>query len=264
MLPLILFYYEFNSYPRAEAVVALSFVSLLFALPLQAQVDYDTDEDGLIDVTTLEQLNAVRWDLDGNGAVASAQETAYGKAFPNTVSGSTYEAITCGDGSTITTCSGYELMNDLDFEVDDSYASGSKKLAWIDPDHGGTTDTEGWDRIGDGANSFAAVFEGNDHTISNLYIDRPTNSHIGLFAALNSSGEVRNLGIEGGSVTAAAFIGGLVGSNFGTISGCYTTGNATGTDVDTYVGGLVGQNDGGSIVACYATGTVTGTDSLAS
>ena len=29
--------------------------------------DYDEDNDGLIEITTLAQLNAVRWDLDGDG-----------------------------------------------------------------------------------------------------------------------------------------------------------------------------------------------------
>ena len=34
-------------------------------------MDYDVDNDGLIEVSTLAQLNAVRWDLDGDGSPAS-------------------------------------------------------------------------------------------------------------------------------------------------------------------------------------------------
>ena len=33
----------------------------------QGAVDYDADDDGLIEIEWLEQLDAVRWDLDGDG-----------------------------------------------------------------------------------------------------------------------------------------------------------------------------------------------------
>ena len=33
----------------------------------QSPVDYDTDDDGLIEIEWLGQLNAVQWDLDGDG-----------------------------------------------------------------------------------------------------------------------------------------------------------------------------------------------------
>ena len=49
-------------------------------------VDYDGDNDGLIDISNLAQLNAMRWDLDGNGnpdaGVSAADAAAYGAAFP--------------------------------------------------------------------------------------------------------------------------------------------------------------------------------------
>ena len=30
-------------------------------------IDYDADDDGLIEISSVAQLNAVRWDLDGDG-----------------------------------------------------------------------------------------------------------------------------------------------------------------------------------------------------
>lgn len=33
--------------------------------------DHDRDDDGLIGITNLDQLYAIRWDLDGNGIVDS-------------------------------------------------------------------------------------------------------------------------------------------------------------------------------------------------
>ena len=103
------------------------------------------------------------------------------------------------------------------------------------------------------------MFEGDDHTISNLYINSSVR-YIGLFGYLGSGAEVRNLGIEGGSVTTSAsdgLAGGLVGWNYGgTIRGCYATGTATGDRA----GGLVGiNNNSGTISACYATGDATAT-----
>ena len=60
------------------ALLALTLGALLLssASPAGAQsgsgtVDYDTDGDNLIEVSSLAQLNAIRYDLDGNGAVSS-------------------------------------------------------------------------------------------------------------------------------------------------------------------------------------------------
>ena len=222
------------------------------------------DNDGLIDITTLEQLDAIRYDLDGDGAVATADEANYGAAFPTTAGGSTYGAIGCGDGATITACSGYELMESLDFEDEDSYA-GSRNDAWVAPDNGGTTGTEGWLPIGDNSNNFTAVFEGNDHTISNLYINSSVRN-VGLFGYLGTGAEVRNVGIEGGSVTTSAAYGsagGLVGWNYqGTISGCYATGAADTTGDYARAGGLVGWNARGTITSSYATGAADATGTV--
>ena len=60
-----------------------------------------------------------------------------------------------------------------------------------------------------------------------------------------------------GSVTGSSYdVGGLVGSQYGSISTSHATGNVTG---NTNVGGLVGYNNGGSLVTTsFATGAVTG------
>ena len=52
-------------------------------------------------------------------------------------------------------------------------------------------------------------------------------------------------------------VGGLVGSNSGTITASYASGDATGGDGGDNVGGLVGVNSG-TITASYATGTADG------
>ena len=59
-------------------------------------------------------------------------------------------------------------------------------------------------------------------------------------------------------MTGTDYVGGLVGSNGGAVSGCYATGKVSGDDD---VGGLVGANlDDGSVSASYSTVQVTGDD----
>ena len=72
-------------------------------------MDYDADDDGLIEVADLAQLNAIRWDLDGDGV---ASDAGYATAFP--------DAPTSDMGCPASGCTGYELMADLDLDTDGS------------------------------------------------------------------------------------------------------------------------------------------------
>jgi len=104
---------------------------------------------------------------------------------------------------------------------------------------------------------FTGVFDGNDHKITNLTIDDigTGNDYLGLFGSIAGS-EIKNLCIQGGSVSGYSYVGGLVGENwFGSISNCYSTGDVSGKGE---VGGLVGWNYGGSISDSYSTGDVNG------
>ena len=84
---------------------------LLVATGASAQtIDYDANDNGLIDVDSLVQLNAIRWDLNGNGAADNAGDaTNYGNAFPTPATGM---------GCPGTGCIGYELRRNLDFDTD--------------------------------------------------------------------------------------------------------------------------------------------------
>ncbi len=106
----------------AFSVVAAVLMLLALETPAVGQSgDYDLDDDGLIEINNLEQLNAVRWDLDGDGVADSDEAVdsgdnadAYTAAFPGALSG-----MGCPpDG-----CAGYELARDLDFGNASSYAS---------------------------------------------------------------------------------------------------------------------------------------------
>ena len=56
---------------------------------------YETDGDSLIEITNLEQLDAIRFDINGNGVPFDDAEakTAYAAAFPTT--GSESVCISC-------------------------------------------------------------------------------------------------------------------------------------------------------------------------
>ena len=111
----------------------------------------------------------------------------------------------------------------------------------------------GWNPIGNYSNRFTGTFDGLGHVISDLFIDRETTNYVGLFGLTNAT--LRNVGLAGGSITGRSYVGGLVGyQDSGTISQSYATGEVSGLSD---VGGLVGYQRGG-ISQSYATGAVTG------
>ena len=157
-------------------------------------------------------------------------------------------------------------------------------------------DTENWNDgagfspIGDGLNNedarrFKGTYNGNDYSISNLYLSRPTQSLVGFFGSTENANimsinlidtDVTGFNLVGrlvgknhfstisnsyssGSVIGTFCVGGLVGANYfsSTVSNSHSTGSVTGTDC---VGGLVGDNHAATISNSYSTGSVTGTD----
>jgi hypothetical protein len=121
------------------------------------------------------------------------------------------------------------------------------------------SDTKNWNGgagflpVGNDVNTFTGHFDGKGHTITGLYINRPTTDYVGLFGYVGyvgSGGQIRNLGVENVNITGRYCVGGLVGYNYyGTLTACYATGSVSGTGSS--VGGLVGSNLG-MITDCYA------------
>ena len=208
--------------------------------------DYDTDGNGLIEINSLEQLNAVRWDLTGAGAPA-ANAARYAEAFP-----ARSHSHGCPDTDDADNdpghCLGYELTRDLDFDdgvpgdrTDDSYYNRGAGFAPIIVNPKNTAEA-----------GYSGVFEGNDHAIANLYINL-TGLYVGLFGQLAVDGAIREVGIADARVTGTSssflFAGAPVGYNFGTITARYTAGAVAsiGTDSNrsTNLGGLAAANISG-------------------
>ena len=204
---------------------------------------YDPDRNGLIEVSNLEQLDAIRYDLDGDGSPDNdGDANNYGVAFPTSGTETVCESA----------CNGYELTRSLDFDNADSYASSAVNTAW--------TTGSGWDPIARvGRSQF--VFDGNGHTISNLFIERIDTQSVGLFSLNHLDGIIRNIGLVDVDVSGKNG-GGLAGFNLGIISHSYATGSVTGSEVGT--GGLVGLNGsefvigGFTISHSYASVAVSG------
>ena len=252
--------------------------------------DYDTDDDHLIEVDSLAKLSAIRWDLNGDGAmdtrniVDTAGSSDYHAAFP-------YPAANmgCKNGD----CRGYELTADLTFDGDgDGRAEDDSDLA------AQYCDCElGWEPIGSDSARFNAVLEGNGHTISYLFthrigsttvvLDLPTDwcgfesitdiskeisrdwildvyfetdpekaktaVDVGLFGVLGTGAVVRNLGLENAKLTGLSRVGALAGRNYGVVHSSYVTGSTSG---GSEVGGLIGRSYG-EVYKTHSTAAVT-------
>ena len=199
----------------------------------RTDIDYSSD-GSLIDVRTAGQLHAMRWDLDGDGVPAQASSASYFAAFPNAASNM---------GCT-STCTGYALRNDIDLGVSRWSRSSS---------------TAGWAPIGAADVPYAARFDGAGNVIRNLFINRSSQSYVGLFGELGASGRIERLGLIDAVVVSATYVGALVGSNKGQIIESHASVIVTDVRV---AGGLVGINDGGEIRASYAIGAVDGNDGI--
>ena len=255
------------------------------------QLDYDTDNDQLIDVNDLAQLNAIRWDsnsrseLDADGIVEAADQDKYDAAFPGAVAG-----MGCAQGNVAAACVGYELMSDLDFDTD---GDGS-----VDADDEFWNNGQGWLPIGgNGYKPFVGTFQGNGKTIANLYINRTADTRsvwVGLFGRVSPTGVIDSVKLRDANIRTQGTtfrVGALAGDNRGAVRGSSVTGRINlnsvysesagglvgenikdGSITDSYaeveiagnphyVGGLVGRHESGSIVSSYSTGAVSSTAS---
>ena len=131
----------------------------------------------------------------------------------------------------------------------DTYSQG--KTVYLDND----VDLSGSDFVP--IPTFGGMFEGQGHTVSGLELSGDA-SHMGLFRYVQAVGTVRDLKITGNIDAAGTLneIGAVVGTNYGTISGCSFNGTISG---ENNVGGIAGTNESsGMIYNCKTEGFVEG------
>ena len=112
-----------------------------------------------------------------------------------------------------------------------------------------------WTPIGTTSNPYKGTFDGQGKIVKRLTTSNDKADYVGLFGYVGAGGKVENVGLEEDSITGDEYVGGMVGYNKGTVSGCHNTGKVTGTGH--HVGGVVGGNEG-TVTNCYNTGEVTG------
>ena len=168
----------------------------------------------------------------------------------------------------------YELVRNLDFSSQHSYAPGSDNWTnktWRPVNTStaaagstvvahGSGQNAGWTPIGpSNVSTFTGSFNGRGYRIDNLYVRRTT---AGLFGQIDSSGVVRNIHVDGNIYGTAGVdqIGGMAGYNLGLIIASSSSGTVdllTGSNE--YAGGLVGGNTNrGTVAASYSTADVNG------
>ena len=220
--------------------------------------DYDQDNDGFIEVSTLAHLNAIRWDLDGDGGVSATDATNYSAAFLSRDSDMGCPTTTVDPDNN--DCFGYELDADLDFDTDGDGATYSiSESNAITGDSGDDyyNSNAGFDRIGSdlSGSRYNAKFKGNGHSISNLYMNNSSVGDFGLFGATGGDARIESVALLNAFVRGNNFVGALAGTNRGIIHTSYSTGEVRG---NAQVGGLVGliiagSGGEGTVVACYST-----------
>ncbi|KGJ97436.1 beta strand repeat-containing protein [Colwellia psychrerythraea] len=219
-------------------------------------LDIDDDNDGLIEISTLAELNEIRNNLTGMALFGSSAGCLYG-------------------------CEGFELINDLDFDTNADGVIDVNDDYW----NGGL----GWQPIGssDFQDRFITTLEGNGFVIRHLMSNRPDQQYVGLIGFTNDGARVLNLGLENVQVTGKHYVGALTGFSSsseydnvystGSISGGYNIGGVLGfsggesvSDVyhigrvqgDGEVGGIIGDSDGGYFSTLYNIGPVLGIEKV--
>lgn len=104
-----------------------------------------------------------------------------------------------------------------------------------------------WEPIGNEKIEYNGIFEGNGHTINNIYINS-NNSNQGLFGVVGENGKVKNIKINGKIETTGIFAGGITGVNNGTILKCSNNAEMV-MNGACGAGGITGANNG-TIMKC--------------
>ena len=140
--------------------------------------------------------------------------------------------------------------------VTDSFAGVTITLA-ADIDLNGLN----WTPIGNWDNAFEGTFDGNGHTIKNLYINDATLEGAGLFGVAQNA-TIKNVTLENVNVTGYDMVAAVIGSPYSgcEISNCHVIGDIKITAEYAYAGGIMAYGyssvDNCSVIA-NGTGTIT-------
>ena len=116
-----------------------------------------------------------------------------------------------------------------------------------------------WKPIGTMSNKYTGTFDGNNKTVSGLYVYNSNITWVGFIGYNN--GTIKNVGVTDSYLKGNYYVGGVCGLNSGLnsegkITNCYNAGTLNGNN---YVGGVCGYN-GSTVTNCYTIGKVIGSN----
>lgn len=116
-----------------------------------------------------------------------------------------------------------------------------------------------WTPIGNVTNPFKGTFDGRNYTIENIYINNVTADYQGLFGY--NSGTIKNIKLSNGNITGRRWVAGIVAYNTKIISNCYSnitlSSTASAEDgIASQIGGMVGTNEG-TVEKCCNVGKIS-------
>ena len=181
----------------------------------------------------------------------------------------------------------YQISNASELQaIEDDLDANYTLVTDIDASNTAQWNTEsGFDPIGNASSGFVGTFVGNGHTIHGLTINRPSEEFVGLFG--RNDGRVSDVHLADAEVVGLSSVGGIVGTNGGTIESSSVAGTVVGsvgvgglTGVsdptssvrsshtsgsvigDSYVGGLIGFSSANAVESSHSTASVTGTSQI--
>mgnify|MGYP003386591699 CR=1 FL=1 len=232
--------------PLFKGLLTASLIAASLGSWSNPRMDYDLDDDGLIEINDLADLDDIRNNISSEK--------------PSEILGHTlYES---SDGCPESGCYGYELTTDLNLDSNGNDAFDDGDLFW--------NDGLGWNPIGSFSVKFNAEFNGNGFAISNLVMRRPGEAFSG-FIAYSEYGYIHDFSISAHMITGAES-GGVLAYGWNTrleriyadivIAGEATTEPCSSKCVPERVGGIVGGADESTFKQLVIKAHVTGLDRL--
>ena len=191
---------------------------------------------------------------DANGCVNTANTIV-------TVNQAPTVTATAPTGSGTNT-SPYQIatINNLYWLSQNSSAWGSTFIQTADIDASSLASSVGFSPIGTYSNTmFTGKYDGQNHVINYLTINRNATTCIGLFGCIRNA-TISNLGLTNVAITGLDYTGALVGYCYShdTIVNCYSTGTLSSSPNSARVGGLIGAIEYSKVTNSYSACTVTG------
>lgn len=103
-------------------------------------------------------------------------------------------------------------------------------------------ENEEWTPIGKSGSTFQGTFDGRNYTISNLKIDKPGTSDVGLFGFTTTPGVLKNFTVENADVKGYLDVGAIAGSPYTAGYENITLKGLVKIEGFCYVGGMFGKN----------------------